>query len=129
MMDCQLGAAAMLRHRPVTGLCAASSEAASELVSRIVSVDDKRATWFENPPDVIQELTTIGQSANHSQRAEQASRIVERGGSERFQFDEIDFVKFDLKLCSFRFISNDFEHRFRKVDANTLKAELGEVDQ
>ncbi len=129
MVQRQVGPAAMLRHRTVAWLRAATPQAAPEAIAGVVRMQDERAARFQDSPHVAEELRPVVGTANHPQGAEQTGRVVERFVRRVVEFDQIGLQKFERMAGRFRLLANDLEHRGREVDAHTLEPAGCEVHQ
>ena len=129
MMQRQVGAAAMLRHRAVAGFRAALPEIPAKSKAKVVRMQHEHAARPHDAPNVGEKLSTILAAPNHSERAEQAGRIIKTRVGKFIQFNQVRLKACDVHSRTLGLFAHDGEHRFRKIDAKAREAAASKVEE
>jgi hypothetical protein len=93
-----------------------------------MSMHHEFAARLQYPECVFQRPATIRRARNHPERAEHASRVVERIVAEAIEFDEVRLNQWKIESRR-RFGRGNSKHLGRQIDTQHTEAALREWQQ
>lgn len=76
----------------------------------------KPTSWFQNPAEVHKCSAAVNSPADHSQRAKQAHRMVDRRVGQAVEFNQVGLHTLNGQLFELSLLLHDPQHMGRKID-------------